>query len=54
LGRDKTALADGDLALALLELEEIELRLLEQLEDFEHVVFRELHQPSPTLPARLA
>jgi len=42
-GRSVTRLADGDLALTMLELEKIEFRLLKQSEDFEHVVFGQFH-----------
>src|ERR1700761_1086213 len=43
------ALADGDFALALLQLQEIKFRLLEQFQDFEYVVFGQLHRGLPAV-----
>ena len=40
----RTAPGMGGFNVTVLKLEEIEFRLLEQPEDFEHVVFGQLHQ----------
>ena len=53
-GRNITALADSYFPFAMFQLQEIKFRLLEQFQDFEHVIFAKFHQHPPAFEFAIA